>query len=117
MKITNVEFPAIGASYYPMQTAIKFPALVDGKPVLCFIEVATLAENYEDFRVAYGLEIFESHRPEIESIAATMIENGYVNADNDLFIRNAEFARFKANAAGNVHIGTRGAWIITERAA
>jgi hypothetical protein len=86
-----IEFPLVESSHYPVQTAQK---------VLCFIEVSTLARNFADFQNGDGIEALKRHRAEIESITATMIENGYVNADNELFIINTELALKRANSVG-----------------
>lgn len=99
MERLAIEFPQGGASYYPLQKAIQFPALVAGRPIRCFIEVAALAVNDNDSPDGQGMETFLQHRSEIEALVAIMIENGYVNTDNELLIHTREFSIFQENRA------------------
>jgi hypothetical protein len=77
----EIVFPDVEPRYVFERDCLGFRALVDGKPVECLISAELLFSQFDsqEFSEEALRRAFHAHRPIIEAIARSHIENGWID--------------------------------------
>lgn len=85
----SVEFPDMQA-WDGGRLAVSFPAIVDGKQVVCRVSMEALQDAYDPHGDAE--EIFIGHRGDVELVAEGLITSGRFESDGSILIQSFDLA-------------------------
>jgi hypothetical protein len=84
----QIDFPEADPTYVFERDCLAFPAVVDGKPVLCLItgELLLFRFGAQDMSEEAMRETFQEHRTELQAIARSHIENGWIDDEGRILL-------------------------------
>jgi hypothetical protein len=92
--MSSVEFLGDCRTTFP-EDAVEFRALVDGKPVRCFISREALQQHCgaTDQTPGAAEAAFKANQQAIQDVATNLIDRGRVSPPGELWIRAADIPR------------------------